>query len=133
MAITQYAHHNNTFLKRPAPDMAEAPLDLDSVSISQLLGRDYVFFEPTNSLFMPVDPVNLSQFIEKLVHQLELTEAHTVIVSIRKSATGQAMFTRHDVTWYRHRVCHVNSLDITHPEQHEFMEMIWNCSSTPIL
>ncbi|RYY75582.1 MAG: hypothetical protein EOO52_09340 [Gammaproteobacteria bacterium] len=107
-------------------------LGLEHVSVSQLLGRDYLFID-TQQVALPRNNPNLLHTqLDDLIARLELTEAHTVAVSVRELPDGTACFTRHDLTWHQHKVCRVESIDVTHAEQYEFMDMIWRCSTSAL-
>ena len=130
MATSQHAFQQTTNLPQYANFASEVTsIDLEHVSVSQLLGRDYIFIS-THDIKLPIkNPTAMHSLLNSLIPQLELTETHTVAVSVDESPSGELAFIRHDLTWYKHKVCHVDSMAITHPEQHEFMEMIWRCST----
>ena len=68
-----------------------------------------------------------------MIARLELAETHTVAVGVKELPDGSARFTRHDLTWHKHKICHVESNEISQPEQHEFMDMIWRCSTSALI
>ncbi|GGY69860.1 hypothetical protein GCM10011613_12780 [Cellvibrio zantedeschiae] len=135
MATSQRAFQPNTELPQHFASTLKAQpkaIDLEHVSVSQLLGRDYVFLN-SREIELPLkNPAVLHSLLDDLIQQLELAETHTVAVSVDESLTGALTFVRHDLTWYRHKVCRVESITISHPEQHEFMEMIWRCSTAAV-
>jgi hypothetical protein len=104
-------------------------IDLEHVSVSQLLGRDYVFINNQGAELPLNNPTKLHSLLNDLIKQLELAETHTVVVSVNEINDSQMSFTRHDLTWYKHKICRVESLPITEQEQHDFMDMIWRCST----
>jgi hypothetical protein len=110
----------------------QATIDLEHVSVSQLLGRDYVFIN-SKEVELPLKTSAMYSLLDDVIQRLELAETHTVAVSVEESLTGALSFVRHDLTWYKHKICRVNSIAITHPEQHEFMEMIWRCSTAALI
>lgn len=134
MATSQHAFQPNTELPQHFAQVKTAraeqvAIDLEYVSVSQLLGRDYLFIN-SREIELPLkNPGALHSLLDDVIQQLELPETHTVAVSVDESLTGILSFIRHDLTWYKHKICHVESITITHPEQHEFMEMIWRCST----
>lgn len=135
MATSQHAFQPDTDLSQhfAGARPQSAAIDLEQVSVSQLLGRDYLFIN-TREVELPLkNPNALHPLLDDLIQQLELAETHTVAVSVEESLTGKLTFTRHDLTWYKHKVCRVESILITHPEQHEFMEMIWRCSTSAVI
>ena len=138
MATSQYAFQSNTDLSQHFAQIKTArpeqlAIDLEYVSVSQLLGRDYVFIN-SREVELPIKtPSVMYGLLTDVIHQLALAETHTVVVSVDESFTGALSFVRHDLTWYKHKVCRVESIAITHAEQHEFMEMIWRCSTAVLV
>lgn len=134
MATSQHAFQKNTDLLQYANLAAEnSSIDLEHVSVSQLLGRDYIFIN-TQDIQLPLkNSAAMHNLLNDLVRQLELSELHTVAVTVDESSSGELSFIRHDLTWYKHKVCRVESTAITHTEQHEFMDMIWRCSTAAVL
>jgi hypothetical protein len=130
MATSQHAFQQGTDLPQYV-NFASEPLsiDLEHVSVSQLLGRDYIFINAQGINLPLKNPTAMHNLLNDLVRQLELAETHTVAVTVDESESGELAFIRHDLTWYKHKVCRVESIAITHHEQHEFMEMIWRCST----
>ena len=130
MATSQHAFHQSTDLPQFANFVAEnLSIDLEHVSVSQLLGRDYIFINSQGIKLPLKNPTAMHNLLNDLVRQLELAETHTVAVTVDESPSGELAFIRHDLTWYKHKVCRVESVAITHQEQHEFMDMIWRCST----
>ena len=134
MATSQHAFQPNTELSQHFTQVKtvkpeQITIDLEHVSVSQLLGRDYLFIN-CEEIELPLkNPAAMHSLLDDLIQQLELAETHTVAVSVNESLTGTLSFVRHDITWYKHKVCRVESIAITHSEQHEFMDMIWRCST----
>jgi hypothetical protein len=134
MATSQHAFQQNTDLSQLANFASEHPsIDLEHVSVSQLLGRDYIFISAQGIKLPLKNPNAMHSLLNDLIQQLELAETHTVAVTVDESSNGELGFIRHDLTWYKHKVCRVESTAITHPEQHEFMDMIWRCSTAAAL
>jgi hypothetical protein len=104
-------------------------IDLEDVSISQLLGRDYIFIDVQHAVLPMHNTSLLHSMLDTLMTQLELTEAHAVVVSVQELASGNIGFTRHDLTWDKHKICNVENTEVTQLEQQEFMDMIWRCST----
>jgi hypothetical protein len=130
MATSQHAFQQSTDLSQLANFASEHPsIDLEHVSVSQLLGRDYIFISAQGIKLPLKNPSAMHSLLNDLIQQLELAETHTVAVTVDESSPGELGFIRHDLTWYKHKVCRVESIAITHSEQHEFMEMIWRCST----
>lgn len=130
MAISQHAFQQNIALPQYAHLSADhVDIDLEHVSVSQLLGRDYIFIDAQGTKLPLKNPQTMYNLLTDLVRQLELAETHTVAITVDESPNGQLTFIRHDLTWYKHKICRVESIAITHQEQHEFMDMIWRCST----
>ena len=130
MATSQHAFQQSTDLPQYANFAAEnLSIDMEHVSVSQLLGRDYIFIH-SQAIKLPLkNSTTIHKLLNDLVLQLELAETHTVAVTVDESPSGEIEFIRHDLIWYKHKVCRVESVVITHQEQHEFMDMIWRCST----
>jgi hypothetical protein len=129
MATSQFAFQSGLDARKLAPLPA---IDLEHVSVSQLLGRDYIFIDAQGTS-LPLDNPNLLYpLLDELIARLELAETHTVAVSALELSDGTASFTRHDLTWDKHKISHVESIQITQAEQQEFMDMIWRCSTSAL-
>lgn len=136
MATTQFAYQDvdntPTFAQLNPLSATDMSIALEHISVSQLLGRDYVFID-VNFAAIPSDNSNaMKRQFEELVRYLELTEAHTVIVSVDDKPVGETAFVRHDLSWYKHSISKIECFAITNNEQRDFMNMIWQCS-TPAL
>ncbi|RYY02978.1 MAG: hypothetical protein EOO53_09835 [Gammaproteobacteria bacterium] len=107
-------------------------IQLEHVSVSQLLGRDYIFIDSQHVKLPLQDPTVAHGLLNDLIKQLELSEAYTVVVTIEGMTNEEPVFTRHDLIWHRHEVCRIDSIVITHHEQHEFIDMIWRCSTAAL-
>jgi len=135
MATSQHAFQPNIEASQHLAQVktTQPAIDLEHVSVSQLLGRDYLFIN-TKEVELPLkNPGVMYGLLDDLIQQLGLAETHTVAVSVEESPTGTLSFTRHDLTWYKQKICRINSIAITHVEQHEFMEMIWRCSTAALI
>ncbi len=135
MAISQYAQQTDSSPTRefghPRQFVSDL-IDLDSVSVSQLLGRDYIFIQSHAFSQSPANNQTTYNLLEMLIRQLELAQTHTVVVTLKPISTGKPSFTRHDLTWYKGKICRIESLPITHQDQLEFMDMIWQCSTSAV-
>jgi hypothetical protein len=134
MATSQHAFKPNADTSQQFSFKAEiSAIDLEYVSVSQLLGRDYIFINVPRVELPLNNPTVLHGLLDDLIQQLELAETHTVAVSVDESSEDNPTFTRHDLTWYKHKVCRIESTNIINQEQYEFMEMIWRCSTAAVL
>lgn len=131
MATSQHAFHPDGDSVQPLAKIHAHPtaIDLEHISISQLLGRDYIFINNQAVQLPLASPALLHALLDELIQRLDLTEAHAVAISIEESPAGALSFVRHDLSWHNHKISKVESTAINHPEQQEFMEMIWRCSS----
>lgn len=132
MATSQHAQHieSSTQDFSHKTGFISSLIDLDYVSVSQLLGRDYIFIH-TDAFNQPLGntPTCYGQ-LEMVIRQLELAQTHTVVVTFHQGVMGKPSFTRHDLTWYKGKICRIESQLITHQDQLEFMDMIWQCSTS---
>lgn len=135
MAISQYAHQTELSPTREfgrQGHFVSELIDLDSVSVSQLLGRDYIFIQSEAFSQPPTNNQTTYSQLEMLIRQLELAQTHTVVVTLTPTTTGKPSFIRHDLTWYKGKICRIESLSVTHQDQLEFMDMIWQCSTSAV-
>lgn len=107
-------------------------IDLDFVSVSQLLGRDYIFIDAEAFSHSTGDNQTTYIQLEMLIRQLELAQNHTVVVTVKPITADKRSFARHDLTWYKGKICRIESTPITHQDQLEFMDMIWQCSTAAV-
>ncbi|MFO1387549.1 hypothetical protein [Cellvibrio sp.] len=131
MATSQHAFQSQSDLSQHFAQIHAHPraIDLEHVSVSQLLGRDYLFIN-SNEVELPLSNKSFAQvLLDDLIQRLGLTEAHTVAISVEELVGGKLSFVRHDLSWHKHKICKIESTAITNAEQHEFMEMIWRCST----
>jgi hypothetical protein len=133
MANSQHAIQPNTDMTQSFTYQSEpSNIELEHVCVSQLLGRDYIFINSQAVDLRLNNPTVMHSLLDELIQQLELAETHTVAVSVTESHDGTPSFIRHDLTWYKHKICRVESIAITQAEQYEFMEMIWRCSTAAL-
>lgn len=131
MATSQHAFQSQSDLSQHFAQIHAHPraIDLEHISVSQLLGRDYVFIN-SNEVQLPAGNNHLAQaLLDELIQRLGLEEAHTVAISFKEAENCSLSFVRHDLSWYKHKICKIENTAITNPEQQEFMEMIWRCST----
>ena len=129
MATSQHALNPSVNAQHFSPKSDSLMIDLEHVSVSQLLGRDYVFISDQGAELLLNNKSTFHSLLNNLIGQLELAETHTVVISVNEANLGKVCFTRHDLTWYKHKICRVENVSITEQEQHEFMDMIWRCST----
>ena len=104
------------------------PMELNQLSVSQLLGRDYLLIDDSRTR-LPLNDVDaMRNLFEALIKQLELSETQTLAITFQQSPAGDIAFTRHDLSWIDNTVCSVQSTFIADPEQQAFMSMLWQSS-----
>ncbi|UUA73251.1 hypothetical protein [Cellvibrio sp. QJXJ] len=100
-----------------------------ALSVSNMLGCDYVFV----SHFGPhvlLSPEHLHRTIRELLDMLDTSPRQSLIVSADELPEGQITFTRYDYVWENRKVVRVNPNHITDQEQIDFIQMMFDCSST---
>lgn len=103
----------------------------EHISVSQLLGRDYVFIDTRANNLLLTTPQQISAVLEHLVMQLVLTDSHTLFVAVSENEPEEMKFIRHETGWHNRRIVKLESIPISCQEQQDFMMMIWQCS-TPL-
>ena len=106
-------------------------IELNQLSVSQLLGRDYLLIDD-NLAKLPLDNLDaMRNLFEALISQLELTETQTLAITFQQSPAGDIAFTCHDLEWTNSNIGSIQSTYIEDPEQQAFMYMLWQ-SSVPV-
>lgn len=99
-----------------------------NVSVSELLGYDYVFVSGEYATRCFGQQTSAIDATAQLIARLHLKPEQAVFISVDEAHTSITTFTRHDISWVERQVrCLQNTL-ISNPEQHEFINMIWQCS-----
>lgn len=117
----------------PAQSNPATPSAIDlstfEISVSQLLGFDYVFLGGPAATACFSQLSTAKAVIAQLVHTLAVAPEQTVFITLAGQDGELPRFTRHDVTWNQGQIEALNHTLIEHPEQQEFINMIWQCSS----
>lgn len=101
------------------------------LSLSQLMGCDYVFIEATHcSNFF--NRAHLQSTLLGLLDLLELNLQQTHFIHIdttQGSAQNSPQFLRYDLQIDQHTLLGVTPTAITHPAQIDYIDTLWQCSS----
>jgi hypothetical protein len=111
-------------------------IDLSSleISVSQLLGYDYVFLCGPTAAACFNQLSTAKDTISQLIKALDITPRQAVFITLAKQHDeGNLHFTRHDVTWTQGQIEALQHTVIENPEQQDFINMIWQCSSEQTL
>lgn len=68
--------------------------------------------------------------IRELLDILETSPHQSLVVSADETSNGELVFTRYDYKWVQRQVTDVVPTRVTHPDQADFMQMMFDCSST---
>ena len=102
------------------------------ITISQLLGRDYVFMDTRSNCLVLNTEKQISSAIEDIATQLALIDSYALFISVSESSNGEMVFVRHETGWHNRRIVKLESVAIKGQDQQEFMFMIWQCSASII-
>lgn len=108
-----------------------ATVTLEQISISQLLGRDYLFIDARTNPGTFATPQQIQATIEDVVTRLKLTDNHMLFIGVHEGKNGDVLFMRHEVSWDQQQFVTLETVAISNQEQQDFMSMIWQCS-TPV-
>lgn len=118
------AHSSHSF------DVAEAVKRGELVlSLSTMLGCDYIFVSH-NGCHELLETPRLATTIRELLDILETSPHQSMMVSADETTTGVLAFTRYDFKWENRQVSHVIATRVTHADQADFMQMMFDCSTT---
>lgn len=130
MTTTQNSAQSNSEMTQQIPLGSDAvSIDIDQISVSQLLGRDYLLIDDSQAR-LPLDQADiLRDLFEALIKQLALAETQTLAITFQQSPDGDVAFTRHDLDWVGNKIGSVQSTFISDQEQQAFMYMLWQSSA----
>lgn len=114
-----------------APSAISPAVDISKldISVSQLLGFDYVFVSSQYAVACFINFTTASNAIMQLIKTLALTAEQTVFITVDDNGDAP-LFTRHDFSWIKGQPESMKHTLIQNPEQQEFIKMIWQCSSS---
>lgn len=99
------------------------------LSVSTMLGCDYVFVTHTEPNIL-LAPQRLQQTIRELLDMLDTSPKQSLVVGVTELPYGQWRFTRYDCVWENRKLTKMNPTIVTGQEQIDFMQMMFDCSST---
>lgn len=122
------------FISRPQDthsfDVAQAVERGEFVlSLSTMLGCDYIFVSHKGAHEL-LEPNRLQTTIRELLDILETSPYQSMIISADELSNGKLVFTRYDYKWENRQVLQVAPTHITHLDQADFMQMMFDCSTT---
>lgn len=122
----------------PHQNAPENPSTIDlstlEISVSQLLGYDYVFLCGPAAAACFNQLSTAKDAVSQLIKALDITPQQTVFITLAEQHDeGNLHFTRHDVTWNQGQIEALRHMVIENPEQQDFINMIWQCSSEQTL
>lgn len=124
MQTLEYAFDQSPTL--PEYNLIKTEAAHSAISVSQLLGRDYVFIDTRHTL---IRQENLLDLIRSLLDHPLFSEGHTLFTSIEEDENGAEIFTRQEILWKNHHTPELISTTVVGQEQQDFISVIWQCSS----
>lgn len=131
MAPSQPFHQSSSRSNNPHSfDVAEAVQRGEFVlSLSTMLGCDYIFISHKGTHELLENP-RLATTIRELLDILETSPHQSMVVSADETASGALAFTRYDYKWENRQVSNVTTTRVSHVDQADFMQMMFDCSTT---
>lgn len=99
------------------------------LSVSTMLGCDYIFVSHIGPHPL-LSPQHLHRTIREMLDMLDTSPRQSLIVSADERLDGQPSFTRYDYVWENRKVVRVSPALVSNQEQIDFMQMMFDCSST---
>ncbi|PUA29989.1 MAG: hypothetical protein B0W54_05500 [Cellvibrio sp. 79] len=99
------------------------------LSLSTMLGCDYIFVSHKG----PHELLQLKcadKTIRELLDLLDTSPHQSMIVGADEITNGQLTFTRYDYAWENRQVAKVSVTSITNADQIDFMQMMFDCSTS---
>jgi hypothetical protein len=100
-----------------------------ALCMSPLLGCDYLFIRHKGPHKL-LNQTHIARTIQELLEIFESSPRQSQIVSIEESEDQPLKFTRYDFLWENNQVKNVQATLVSHPEQIDFMQMMFDCSSS---
>lgn len=99
-----------------------------SLNLSPLLGCDYIFIghKPEEPL---LDTEHIQRTLNDILRLLPVIPKQTIFIAVYETPELDRHFIRYDFIWLNQNAESITKVDINQPEQIDFMEMIYNCSS----
>ena len=105
---------------------------LEHVSVSHLLGRDYVFLDTHYEKNAFSSPEKIISTITYLVTELNLLDHNTLFIEVNSESEENPVFSRQEITWKLHTIASLETMPVSSSEQQDFMKMIWQCSTCAV-
>lgn len=99
------------------------------LSLSTMLGCDYIFLNHKGNHDL-LECNRIETTIRELLDILETSPHQSMVVSADENASGALTFTRYDYKWENRQVSNVIPSRVTHADQADFMQMMFDCSTT---
>ncbi len=98
------------------------------LSLSTMLGCDYIFVSH-KGLHGLLQPRRADKTIRELLDLLDTSPHQSMVISADETADGRINFTRYDYVWENRQVAKVSITPVTHSDQIDFMQMMFDCST----
>jgi hypothetical protein len=98
------------------------------LSLSTMLGCDYIFVNH-KGMHELLQPGQASKTIRELLDMLDTSPHQSMIIGADDTREGPLSFTRYEYAWENRQVTKVSIMPVTHGEQIEFMQMMFDCST----
>lgn len=99
-----------------------------SVSMSELLGCDYLFIQHPCKTLLTHD-CHILPTLNQLIATLKIAPQHKIFVGVHETAEGELRFERLNCEWQTLQATHIHRIKLCDDEQVSFMKMIFDCSS----
>jgi hypothetical protein len=99
------------------------------LSLSTMLGCDYIFVSH-KGMHELLGEKRIETTIRELLDILETSPHQSMVVSADETAIGELVFTRYDYKWENRQVTNVIPTRVIHADQTDFMQMMFDCSTT---
>ena len=131
MALTQSAeqfvsrtHDVHNFDVAQAVERGEFVL-----SLSTMLGCDYIFLSHKGDHEL-LELSRIETTIRELLDMLDTSPHQSMVVGADENSSGTLTFTRYDYKWENRQISNVVPSRVTHADQADFMQMMFDCSTT---
>ncbi len=99
------------------------------LSLSTMLGCDYIFLSHKGDHHL-LELNRIETTIRELLDILGTSPHQSMVVSADENTAGALTFTRYDYRWENRQVSNVIPTRVTHADQADFMQMMFDCSTT---
>jgi hypothetical protein len=99
------------------------------LSLSTMLGCDYIFLSHKGHHDL-LGQKHVETTIRELLDILETSPFQSMVIGADEAINGELVFTRYDYKWENRQVSDVIATRVSHVDQADFMQMMFDCSST---